>query len=69
MGIGELHVKGKELFSQVVALTGLPETHVSTELHRLLQGLGVNPDQMTIDDLRRAVTLYLAEIFQSDSAH
>ncbi len=62
-------LSGNELFQQVITLTGLPEERVSCELTRLLEHAGTCPEQMTMDDLRQAILVFLAEIFQSENSH
>ena len=56
-------LSGNQLFDEVMSLTGLPKELVSEDLAPVLQRLGVTPESMTLDDLRRAMAEYLAEVF------
>lgn len=53
---------GNKLFSQVTALTGLPEELIGPELKTLLERKGVAPEQMTMESLREALADYLAQV-------
>lgn len=53
---------GNKLFSQVTALTGLPEELIGEELKSLLERKGVRPEQMTMESLREALADYLAQV-------
>lgn len=62
MGTSE-DTEGSKLFNQVTDLTELPKEDFSSELHDILLKSGADPDNMTIDDLRRAALIYLEEVF------
>ncbi|RYZ95609.1 MAG: hypothetical protein EOP11_09120 [Proteobacteria bacterium] len=53
---------GNKLFSQVTALTGLPEELIGPELKGLLERKGVAPEQVTMESLREALADYLAQV-------
>jgi hypothetical protein len=53
---------GNQLFSQVTALTGLPEELIGPELKGLLERKGVAPEQVTMESLREALTDYLTQV-------
>lgn len=54
-----IHPTGGELLAAVVALTGLPESQIQDELGAILSTSGVNPANLTLDDLRTAMAAYL----------
>ncbi len=64
-----LGLSGNELFEQVIVLTGLPEEQVATELTRLLGHAGTCPEQMTMEDLRHAILVFLGEVLRSENSH
>ncbi|HBQ21723.1 MAG: hypothetical protein A2Z91_03120 [Deltaproteobacteria bacterium GWA2_38_16] len=53
---------GKELFDEVVRLSGLPEDIISKELTRILKKSGIPPQKVTEPVLRKAMASYLREI-------
>lgn len=57
--------RGAELIQTIVALTGLPESAVSKELETILSGMGVDPAEVTLDQMREALLVYL-DTFQRD---
>lgn len=59
----EAEMGGQELFNTVVENTGLAESsEFSDEFTRLLAKHNVNPDTMSLDDLRMVVADYLQDV-------
>lgn len=56
---------GKELLDQVIHLTGIPASAIRRELKELLKRKNLDPNQLTVDQLRLAVASYLREIMGS----
>ena len=54
--------KGNALLEEVADLTGLPKGEISEELVQLLNKVGTDPNQLTIEQLRTAMIAYLSEI-------
>ena len=54
---------GTKLINFVVENTGLPAEPVHRELNGLLEKHGVNPDSMTLEDLREVLADYLQDVF------
>jgi hypothetical protein len=50
---------GQALLDTVATLTGLPEDLVQQELQELVAAAGQNPGNVTLDELRQAMLLYL----------
>lgn len=57
---GEL--EGEELIQTLVSLMGLPEAGVRHELDGLLELSGKNSQDLTLDQLREVLVLYLESI-------
>lgn len=57
-------VQGKELYELLIELTGLDRNCVDAELGSIIQKLGLKHEELTTDDLRKIVTVYLAEVQQ-----
>lgn len=53
---------GRLLLDQLVQATGLESAAVERELHRLLQKRGVDPEKVTLPELREAAAAYLREV-------
>lgn len=53
---------GNELFTEVTDLTGLPKNLISSELVSILGNVGTSPQEMTLEDLRKAMATYLTEV-------
>lgn len=53
---------GRQLLKTVIAATELPESALEKELSRLLEGLGVDQEQVTLDHLRDALASYLQDV-------
>lgn len=53
---------GHELIETVASLTGLPEPWVLKELDHILEQSGQNPGELTLDQLRESLVLYLESI-------
>jgi hypothetical protein len=56
---------GKELISQIASNTGLPEDTMRKELGSLIEGSGLDPNIVTLDDLRRVLADYAQEVLLS----
>lgn len=54
---------GMKLVDMVIENTGLPERPVREEMTALLERNGVNPETMTLDDLRLVMADYLQDVF------
>jgi len=50
---------GQDLLDTVASLTGLPEDLVQQELQDMITAAGQNPGNVTLDELRSAMLLYL----------
>ncbi|MEW6056816.1 MAG: hypothetical protein AB1540_09385 [Bdellovibrionota bacterium] len=59
---------GNRLFQEVADLTGLPKHLISEELVTILGQVGSNPQAVTLEDLRRAMTMYLREVMGSEDS-
>ena len=59
MGNGPIVGRGNELFKQLIELTGLPAEEIGKELKRLLKEKGIDPDFVTLDQLREVLAGYL----------
>ncbi len=60
--------KGSELLDTVASLTGLPEELVQTELHELVTAAGQNAGNITLDQLRQAMLLYLEALAEQEES-
>ena len=62
--------EGLELYRLLIELTGLEGDEVKGELDRLLDKLDMTPETLTLDDVRKAMIVFLdecsAEISGSD---
>ncbi len=56
---------GRELVDTLASLTGLPEPWVSQELVQLIEKSGKNEKEITLEQLRDAMLIYL-ETVQAD---
>jgi hypothetical protein len=50
---------GEELIQAVISMTGLPENLAQGELERILRATGHDAQNLTLDDLRQALVMYL----------
>jgi hypothetical protein len=57
---------GNRLFREVTDLTGLPKKLISEELVTILGRVGSTPQQVTLEDLRTAMAMYLTEVIGPD---
>jgi len=57
--------KGRELFSNLISATGLPKAAVEKELSRVLAESGVDPEGVTLDELRTIMANYLQDVILS----
>ena len=53
---------GNALLKTVVAHTDLPNDPVERELQRLIEKAGLNPENVTIEDLRSILAEYLQDV-------
>jgi len=53
------HKTGNDLIDQIVELTGLPKESIEQELTGILKASGLDPQKLTIDELRSAMMAYL----------
>lgn len=53
---------GNTLFKEVVRLTGLPEETIFDELSEIVEQIGANPNELTLDQLRQAMLYYLEDL-------
>lgn len=53
---------GSKLIDEVATLSGLPVGNVTDEIHMRLHEVGCDPQHATLDDLRRAMAAFLAEM-------
>jgi hypothetical protein len=54
-------MEGLELLRFLVEATGLPKESVDMELKKLLQRYGIDPEHVTIDDVREIMAGYLQD--------
>lgn len=52
---------GNEVFKTVVKATGLPETIAIEEVAKILNGQGIDRDEVSLENLREAAAKYLRE--------
>ena len=53
---------GNKLISQIALNTGLPNEIMTDELSRLLGAAGLEPEMVTLDDLRKVLADYAQEV-------
>jgi hypothetical protein len=61
-------LSGQALMDTVASLTGLPEGLVQQELQEMLEVAGQNAGSATLDDLRKAMLLYLEALALQEEA-
>jgi hypothetical protein len=54
--------KGNELYRLLIELTGLEASDVQQELDPLLKRLGMSPETLTMDEVRKAMATWLDEL-------
>ncbi len=54
--------QGSELLTEVASLTGLPVDWVHTELTQIVKKSGHTPEQLTLEELRASMLVYLEEM-------
>jgi hypothetical protein len=52
----------EDLMSQVIRMTGIPARTIRKELNAILKRKGLDPKELTLDQLRAVVASYLREI-------
>ncbi|MBI4403571.1 MAG: hypothetical protein HY537_05390 [Deltaproteobacteria bacterium] len=57
--------KGSPLFDQVIHLTGIPTKQFKKDLKQIAEKKNLDPDSLTIDQLRRVAASYLRQIMSS----
>ncbi len=55
--------RGRDLIEQVTNATGLPQELVQKELIRNIKKEGLDPDNLSLDELRVVLAEYLQEVF------
>ncbi|MBI2606448.1 MAG: hypothetical protein HYW49_10250 [Deltaproteobacteria bacterium] len=58
---------GNELFEEVATLTGLPREQITVELTRILKDVGSTPENVTLEELRRATAMLLVEVMNGEA--
>ena len=53
---------GSKLIDEVATLSGLPVENITDEIHSRLHEVGCDPQHATLEDLRRAMAAFLAEM-------
>jgi hypothetical protein len=53
---------GDELLMEIIEATGLPVDLVKQELERIVTGAGLDPAQITLEEVREVMANYLGEI-------
>lgn len=53
---------GKALIHQISAATGLPENLIQDELASLITAAGLQPDCVTLEDLRKILAAYAQNV-------
>ncbi len=56
---GEEENEGEALVEEVIALSGLPDEAARSELDAILQHSNLDDDDLTLEDLRQALIVYL----------
>jgi hypothetical protein len=54
-----------DLFTQLIRMTGIPGCTIRKELKGIIERKGINPNELTLDQLRQVVASYLREIMGS----
>ena len=67
MGNSKEQPDGKELISELVTATGLPEPLMHEELDGILASSGHSADELTLEQLRSAMVAYLESIHRDMS--
>ena len=52
---------GPKIFEILIEATGLPKDSIQKELTSVLATSGLNPDEVTLDDLREVLANYLQD--------
>ena len=55
-------MSGKTLLDQLATLTGLPGDSVNKELLTIVESYGLNPDTLTLQDVRALLADYLQDV-------
>lgn len=53
---------GKTLIQQITNSTGLPEDLIQDELNTLITAAGVQPENVTLEDLRKILAEYVQDV-------
>jgi hypothetical protein len=56
---------GENLLKDVAVATGLPQEMVSEELCRLISKAGLDPADLTLEDLRQVLAEYVQEVLMA----
>ncbi len=54
---------GEGLIEELKTSTGLPQDLLGAELERLILAAGLEPQNLTLDDLRAIIAEYLQDVF------
>lgn len=60
---------GNELLNEVTEATGLPEDLIGDELSRLIRQAELDPQSITLDQLRIILASYLQDVFVEAKDH
>lgn len=55
-------MEGLGLLRALIEATGLPEEAVDREIQRLCAAQGIDPEEITLDNLRDVLALYLQDV-------
>lgn len=58
-------MSGRNLLTKLGQLTGLPEQAIEAEFLSLVKAQGINPDTITLEQIRTVLALYLQETLVS----
>ena len=58
--------EGEALVQQLSELTGLPKLVVNEELQHILENSGKSQENLTLEDLRHAMLVYLEHLAQTE---
>lgn len=65
--MGNGTASGNVLFKQLIELTGLPAEEIGKELKKLLKEKGLDPDFVTLEQLREVLACYLQKTLKNFS--
>ncbi|MCB0364196.1 MAG: hypothetical protein H6624_13850 [Bdellovibrionaceae bacterium] len=62
-------MRGAELLNVVAEATGLPQSLIVNEIHRLAVKSGMSVETLTLDDLRDLLAEYLQDVLITAKSH